>query len=111
MYTWIKTRSGLSSVCSGSTCSSTMTASSSERRKAARVANPKGGNKEYLIGRQYGLVASVSAGRINFTRRGRVRRGVIVHRPGASERAVGNALWLACGTPNMSVTLYHKVHC
>ena len=52
------------------TCSSTITASSSGRRYAASVARPSGGNSEYLIGRKYGLVASVSAGRTNVTRRG-----------------------------------------
>ena len=33
-------------------CSSTITASSSGRRYAAKVAKPSGGNNEYLIGRQ-----------------------------------------------------------
>src|SRR5262245_24891946 len=71
MYTWITTRSGVSSVLSFSTCSSTMTASSSGERYAARVASPSGGKSEYLIGRQKGLVASVRAGRTNVTRRDR----------------------------------------
>jgi hypothetical protein len=31
------------------------------------VANPNGGKSEYLIGRQYGLVASVNEGRIILT--------------------------------------------
>src|SRR6185369_7770282 len=34
---------------------------------AASVASPSGGNNEYLIGRQNGLLASVRAGRIIFT--------------------------------------------
>ena len=34
---------------------------------AARVASPRGGKREYLMGRKRGLVASVSAGRMNFT--------------------------------------------
>jgi hypothetical protein len=34
---------------------------------AARVASPRGGNNEYLMGRQKGLLASISAGRIIFT--------------------------------------------
>ena len=42
--------------------------SRSESRYAARVAKPRGGNSEYLIGRQKGLVASVNAGRMSFTR-------------------------------------------
>src|SRR5215831_17148643 len=65
------TRSGSSSSVNRSTCSSTMTASSSARRYAASVARPSGGKSEYLIGRQNGLVASVSAGRMNLTRSGR----------------------------------------
>src|SRR6266568_189950 len=65
------TRSGTSSTRNRSTCSSTMTASSSGARYAASVARPSGGNSEYLMGRQYGLVASVRAGRMNLTRSGR----------------------------------------
>src|SRR3954453_9000023 len=65
------TRSGASSNVSGSTCSSTMIAQSSAERYAASVARPSGGNSEYLMGRQYGSVASVSAGRMNFTVSGR----------------------------------------
>ena len=42
------------------------------RDRPASVARPSGGNSEYLIGRQYGLVASVSAGRMNLTRSGRM---------------------------------------
>src|SRR5262245_4456529 len=53
------------------TCSSSSQASSSGERYAARVARPSGGKSEYLIGRQYGSVASVRAGRISFTRRRR----------------------------------------
>jgi len=49
-----------------------MTAWSSGERYAASVARPSGGNNEYLIGRQKGLVASVSAGRMNFTRSVRI---------------------------------------
>src|SRR5439155_13871658 len=64
----MRTRSGRSSSWSGSTCSSTMTASSSGERYAASVARPSGGKSEYLIGRQYGLVASVRAGRMSLTR-------------------------------------------
>src|SRR5256885_1563061 len=70
MYTWTTTRSGLSSMSSMlsfSTCSSVMVISSLSSRYAARVASPNGGNSEYLIGRNSGLVASVSAGRIIFT--------------------------------------------
>src|SRR5215471_21688129 len=70
---------------SGSTCSSTMTDSSSGRRYAASVASPSGGNREYLIGRQYGLVASVSAGRISFTRKGRLPGAIIEHHPEARD--------------------------
>jgi hypothetical protein len=36
-------------------------------RYPARVARPRGGNSEYFIGRQKGLLASVSAGRIILT--------------------------------------------
>src|ERR1700730_2534521 len=61
------TRSGWSLRSSFSTCSSCREISRSGSRYAARVARPSGGKSEYLIGRQYGLVASVSAGRINFT--------------------------------------------
>ena len=67
MYTWITTNSGLSHTCSFSTCSSVMVTSSAPSRYAARVARPNGGKREYLIGRNSGLVASVSAGRIIFT--------------------------------------------
>src|SRR5215510_14729109 len=62
------TRSGESSRSSRSTCSSCRHASSPSSRYAASVARPSGGNSEYLIGLQSGLVASVSAGRMNFTR-------------------------------------------
>ena len=34
-------------------------------QKEASVANPSGGNKEYFIGLQYGLLTSSSAGKIN----------------------------------------------
>jgi hypothetical protein len=42
--------------------------SSSGSRYPARVARPRGGNSEYLMGRNSGLVASVRAGRIIVTR-------------------------------------------
>jgi hypothetical protein len=45
-----------------------MVTSSVSSRYAASVARPSGGNREYLIGRKRGLFASVSAGRIIFTR-------------------------------------------
>src|SRR5215813_10629174 len=61
------TRSGSSSRSSVSTCSSCKHTSSSSLRYPARVASPSGGNSEYLIGRQKGLLASVSAGRIILT--------------------------------------------
>src|SRR5207248_6124515 len=61
------TRSGVLSRSSRSTCSSWISTWSSSRRYAASVARPSGGNSEYLIGRQNGLVASVSAGRIILT--------------------------------------------
>ena len=61
------TRSGASSVRICSTCSSTISASSSGDRNAARVASPSGGKSEYLIGRKNGLFASVSAGKKNLT--------------------------------------------
>src|SRR5437868_5860045 len=70
MYTWITTSSGRSSMSfmpGFSTCSSVMVTSSLSSRYAARLASPNGGNREYLIGRNSGLVASVSAGRIIFT--------------------------------------------
>src|SRR5262245_31694443 len=60
------TRSGESSRSRISTCSSWISTSSSPRY-AASVARPSGGNSEYLIGRQNGLFASVSAGRIILT--------------------------------------------
>src|SRR6185503_5896422 len=59
------TKSGWSLSFSFSTCSSCSEMSRSGSRYAARVARPRGGKSEYLIGRQYGLVASVNAGRIN----------------------------------------------
>src|SRR5260370_14276963 len=62
------TRSGSSFRSSFSTCSSCSEISMSGSRYAARVAKPRGGNNEYLTGRQKGLVASVNAGRMNFTR-------------------------------------------
>src|SRR5262245_31031270 len=58
------TRSGASLKSSFSTCSSTMLTSSSGFRYPASVARPSGGNNEYLMGRNSGLVASVKAGRI-----------------------------------------------
>src|SRR5262245_25890508 len=61
------TRSGSSSRSSVSTCSSCKRTSSSSTRYPARVASPSGGNREYLIGRQNGLLASVSAGKIILT--------------------------------------------
>ena len=66
-------QSGESSSLSGSTCSSTMTASSSGRDKQPMWPAPSGGNNEYLIGRQYGSLASVREGRMNLTLRGRPR--------------------------------------
>src|SRR5207237_1532231 len=62
------TRSGSSLRSSFSTCSSCREISRSGSKYAARVARPRGGNNEYLIGRQKGLVASVNAGRMSFTR-------------------------------------------
>src|SRR5438093_777219 len=62
------TRSGSSSIGTFSTCSSQIDTSSSSSRKPARVASPSGGKSEYLMGRKNGLVASVKAGRIIFTR-------------------------------------------
>src|SRR5437764_9497551 len=67
MYTWITTRSGSSSRLSRSTCSSQIETSSSGSRYDASVARPSGGKSEYLIGRNSGLVASVSAGKIILT--------------------------------------------
>ena len=61
----MQTRSGKSSNFRVSTCSSTISISSSSPQKEASVANPSGGNKEYFIGLQYGLLASSSAGKIN----------------------------------------------
>src|SRR5437868_3956949 len=80
MYTWITTSSGRSSMSfmpGFSTCSSVMVTSSLSSRYAARVASPNGGNREYLIGRNSGLVASVSAGRIIFTLMPRGYNGVL----------------------------------
>src|SRR6266567_8066499 len=68
----------MSSRVSGSTCSSTITAPSSGDKYAASVANPSGGNNEYLIGRQYGSVASVRAGRMNLTLSGRNPGAIMV---------------------------------
>src|SRR6266571_5990565 len=62
------TSSGWSLRSSLSTCSSCREISRSGSKYAARVARPRGGNNEYLIGRQKGLVASVNAGRMSFTR-------------------------------------------
>src|SRR3990170_596809 len=45
-----------------------MLTSSPGPRYPASVASPSGGNSEYLMGLQNGLFASVSAGRIIFTR-------------------------------------------
>src|SRR3990172_5712546 len=67
MYTWNTTRSGESSSSSLSTCSSWIVTSSSASRYPSRVARPSGGNNEYLIGLQKGLLASVRAGRIILT--------------------------------------------
>src|SRR3990172_1053587 len=61
------TRSGTSSKSSFSTCSSCRVTSSFSCKYPASVARPSGGKSEYLIGRQNGLVASVSAGRIILT--------------------------------------------
>jgi hypothetical protein len=44
-----------------------MRARSAGARYAARVASPRGGKREYLMGRNSGLVASVRAGRTNLT--------------------------------------------
>ena len=59
---------GSSSQRSVSTCSSTSVSWSDGAQYAASVASPSGGNKEYLIGRKKGLVASVNAGRMNLMR-------------------------------------------
>src|SRR6266496_2679331 len=76
----------MSSRVSGSTCSSTITAPSSGDKYAASVANPSGGNNEDLIGRQYGSVASVRAGRMNLTLSAREPGAVIVHRRAMAPR-------------------------
>src|SRR5215213_4728021 len=104
MYTWITTRSGRSSRSRGCTCSSTREISIAGSRYAASVARPSGGNNEYLIGRQNGPVASVSAGRIILTVRG---RGMPVPPgPSRARREVGGRaglgrtgarLWRNCG--------------
>src|SRR5262245_36973593 len=83
------TRSGSSSVVRGWTCSSTIVGSSSGRRYAASVARPSGGKSEYLMGRQYGLVASVSAGRMNLTRSRLTRILCIVKYTRAAARRSG----------------------
>src|SRR6266496_658953 len=61
------TRSGSSSRFNVSTCSSWSVTSLSSFRYAARVAKPRGGKREYLIGLQKGLFASVTAGKIILT--------------------------------------------
>lgn len=62
--------------------------STSGSRYEASVARPSGGNKEYLIGRNSGLVASVRAGRIIFTRFSRL---VIRRHPGGDRPGQGRA--------------------
>src|SRR6185503_11855641 len=86
------TSSGSSSSESGSTCSSTIRASSASVRYPARVANPSGGNSEYLMGRKNGLCASVSDGRMSLTRMPQTTLNYKVQQPSSRPPTVTSAL-------------------